>query len=111
MCLSKMLIGLTVDRRTGSLVPDMGKFDAEDVARLLNEAGDAKFPDRFKPRKAFAEGGTWFILAESESEFGFVEENIFVFNRSPPTVVRLPKLQWYHTSSLFTFAPTFKAFV
>ncbi|KAL2631210.1 hypothetical protein R1flu_015896 [Riccia fluitans] len=93
------------------LVPNIGKLGAEDVERLLRQAGYTDCPEKFKPVGALAEGGTWFfMLSEPGIIVGGRSRHFVVlkFNRNPPSVTRVSDRS---NKSYCTFMPSFKAFV
>ncbi|KAL2642138.1 hypothetical protein R1flu_009725 [Riccia fluitans] len=98
-----------------SLVPEMENFDAEDVALLFKQVGDTKLsPGDPKPKKAIAEGGSWFVITESSTGLTTSLERsveIFAFSKSPPTVRRLPGLDMSRKSigSFAYVTPSLKA--
>ncbi|KAL3692664.1 hypothetical protein R1sor_006315 [Riccia sorocarpa] len=70
------------------LAPDMELFDVGSAQRLLERVGDRPFDSDFKPVKALAEGGNWFLL--SDAGRGSVDV-LVVSNRGP--AILLPRLQ------------------
>ncbi|KAL2630679.1 hypothetical protein R1flu_015365 [Riccia fluitans] len=99
-----------------SLNPNLAKFDAEDLARLLGPVGVTSGIDSVKVRRAVAESGTWFLLSddsdsESEGAMCWKLEASLGNNDIPPAVTQLPGLPLTYLSSVCTFAATLKAFV
>ncbi|KAL3692762.1 hypothetical protein R1sor_006413 [Riccia sorocarpa] len=72
------------------LAPDLEMFDIGSAWRLLERVGDTFFDcdHDFKPFKAFAEGGAWFLLSEAVP--GFVDILLVSNSRH---VMPLPRLK------------------
>ncbi|KAL3686218.1 hypothetical protein R1sor_004240 [Riccia sorocarpa] len=96
-----------------NLVPGMRKFGVEQFADLLEQTGCTPSFDGFRPNRAVAGSGTWFIecIRDTGEGPGTYEWNIFAF-RQNGSVIRLPRLDVeYYQMTLCSLAATFKAFV
>ncbi|KAL2630654.1 hypothetical protein R1flu_015340 [Riccia fluitans] len=99
-----------------SLDPNLAKFDAEDLARLLGPVGVTSGIVSVKVRRVVAESGTWFLLSHdwdsgSEEVMCWKLEASLGNNDIPPAVTQLPGLPLRYLPLVCTFAATLKAFV
>ncbi|KAL2642511.1 hypothetical protein R1flu_010098 [Riccia fluitans] len=74
------------------LNPEMGRLDARGVVLLLKEAGVTELLRKLRPLKAFAEGGTLFLMDKYGSEEGERLAEIIAISKSPASVRMLPRL-------------------
>ncbi|KAL3695761.1 hypothetical protein R1sor_009837 [Riccia sorocarpa] len=101
------------------LVPDIGKFDYRDAAKLFSQVDtDAVFPHKMNIYEAHADAETWFITVINSYNTGYGLGECFwlggicAFSENHPSVAILPLLhRMRHSTVISTFEASLKAFV